>query len=214
MRENNFSEVQRGVRLLNYIIQRERSQRIQSCVISCTINPLCLSINFCEPNLCELNSISIHDARTDQHVSDSTFCVFEGMKTTDRANCVEDFDPMSFKNIEDDENPGLCEINRKRLDSEWGPWQEEQKQASNSLTRTFTRNCSVVAHGGVDGCEGKRKEVEQEWMQFHRGRPWAYSSAKYLCESTGMLLWGAIDGSYEQIRMVSEYFDFEPFILG
>ena len=71
-----------------------------------------------------------------------------GMNLEEMPACIEN-DDESLKDIQDDDSPGNCQINQKRVDKEWTEWEKEFIDTSEEYKDIDTRHLlSDFAHGG------------------------------------------------------------------
>ena len=77
---------------------------------------------------------------------------------------------------------GVCQINQKRQDSEWGQW-VEAVEIDNSLEwkQVTSRECHLAAHGGIEHCTMDDVLVIQ-WFNFFHNLSF-YPQAKKTCNN-------------------------------
>ena len=184
----------------NYVIEMKTVNQLLTCVALCGNSPVCRSVNLCGQS-CELNRIGIYDKRAESNVERDGRCVYKGMAKETAPVCLEDVREDILKDIEDDEDPGLCRINRKRLDSQWGDWVETEEDSSTVWRLTWTRECSSLAHEGVDFCDGRFYEEEVEEIWFYTLEK-TVDEAESFCEEDGGYLWGDVDGTRSQLQWI------------
>ena len=117
------------------------------------------------------------------------------------------------KDIQNDEYPGVCTINQKRVDSVWGESEvvtvldtpEEWKQLRKPLLSI------EQAHGGK--LTGSQDVEIVSWIKWVKTkRPWA--KAKAFCESMNGVLFSDLDGTKAQLDFFSEKMDEQSHWLG
>ena len=119
------------------------------CAGACSKNPSCLSINFCNRETCDLNREDIYSTMEGATLLKKTLdCKYLGMRQNTKPFCME---MGSEKDIRDDLNPGKCKINNKRVDREWGEWEEIDFQNLTEWKRRIEKRLLLdVAHGGIE----------------------------------------------------------------
>ncbi len=207
-----FADRKDGKRLENHVIQTKKTEKLLSCLGFCSNHERCISVNFCAGAVCELNWIGIYDDRGINHVTNFSDCVYSGMIQSDQPACTEDVNTFALKDIRDTQ-AGLCRINRKRVDSHWGPWGRREEGSVNQLTVVYTRVCSTRAHGGIDGCAGEELEREQEHFLFNHFRFNFYEARNY-CAAQGFILWGEVDATVSQIHWMAAKLNSDKYLVG
>ena len=121
-------------------------------------------------------------------------------------------DGNSEKNIQDDATPGSCDINRKRVDREWGEWEpkviELQYEYKDGLERSMVVDS---AHGGFEG--SREKEQIKQWLQFVPFEM-TWLDAKAKCEHLGGKLFSDLDGTPGQLDFFVNQFGFSSMWMG
>ena len=121
------------------------------------------------------------------------------------------------KNITDDVDPGFCQINQKRTDSEWVQVSELVViDTPLEWRKVVTRKCSTnfAFHGGFFGCQGNT-EIVEHLLFYHEFSTSAnrknFDDANNHCINDGGMLFSNFDGSQAQLdflcnRMSNSYF--------
>ncbi|XP_075258025.1 uncharacterized protein LOC142350014 [Convolutriloba macropyga] len=90
------------------VYERER------CAAICSINPRCLSYNFCSDRICELNNQDVHTITTlngSRFLIHDNLCIYGGMKNESKPSCVEQIADSEINSA------GKCQISLKLLSS-------------------------------------------------------------------------------------------------
>ena len=145
------------------------------CAYICLQNPICISFNYFIYRRCDLFSDDqfTHEG---QMVYDR-FSSYHGMRGDTFPVCSEKGYP---RNIQNDSDPNLCQINRKRTDTTCGPWQWDLEVDNTSEWKNKTwRDCFPGFHGGVS-CNEKMFE----WFKFFKTSA-SFLEANEKCRSIG-----------------------------
>ena len=134
-----------------------------------------------------------------------------GMNLEEMPACIEN-DDESLKDIEDDNSPGNCQINQKRVDKEWSEWEKEFIDTSEEYKDIDTRHLlSDFAHGGKNGSNETLRVFH--WLKIvHLIKMW--DEAKDNCEQMGGKLFSDVDGTPEQLNFLAKRFDYRSQWLG
>ena len=108
-----------------------------------------------------------------------------------------------YVNVQNETDYWSCQIDKKRIDAEWGPWVfEAEIDTATELKGKFKREKTIeMAHGGknVHGVS----ERPQMWIEFvQESLSWNDSVVK--CESLGGQLFSNFDGSDEQRELINQ----------
>ena len=124
------------------------------------------------------------------------------MKKDDRAVCQE---TGVDRNVTDDSPTNWCEINHKRVDSVWSPW-EYYFNATADEWRTIqirTRYCvGFAAHGGRE-CTGRSEEILELLLTFGK-IPVTWEEAQSFCEASDGELFYNVDGTIQQLIALTD----------
>ena len=134
-------------------------------------------------------------------MEDNEHCIYFAMKWASIPVCMEDNTSVDIKN---DENLNLCQINQKRIDSEWGPWSsaETANDSESEWKVMASRDVAIaVAHGGKQA-KGNATKI-YSWLVFVREKMNWYN-AKSKCETLGGKLFDNLNGTSQQIRWLRE----------
>ena len=153
-----YENTLKAKRVTDFRIQTRRIRSQSGCVSICNRTPNCLSINFCGREMCELSAEDIFStADGDTILVKDERCTYVGMHRHDTPLCREG---ESFVDIEDDTRTGKCNIKGKRVDLQWGEWEENivTKDSSVEFIKVQRRTPEVeAALGGI--ASGKNEEV-------------------------------------------------------
>ena len=144
-------------------------------------------------------------------------CFYVGMRAETMPQCMEDDE---IKNITDDTDPGLCQINQKRTDSsEWEEWSETSAviDTNDEWKRAAYRSClsEFASHGGILACNGSSENVEEHFT-FHRGnnQTKTFDAANSYCMDQGGTLFNSFDGKIEQLQFLCGKIALSKFWVG
>ena len=133
------------------------------CTSACLKTPECRSVNYCSSRQCDLNLDDVFSIGGNQSLLIShPDCSYYGMGRKDLPECL---DRGQDKNIQDDQDPGPCHINKKRVDKHWGAWEvdtliDEKGEFKESRKRSIAID---FAHGGKLGSNHSRQNT---WIRF------------------------------------------------
>ena len=122
------------------------------------------------------------------------------MKKDDRAVCQE---TGVERNVTDDSPTNWCEMNHKRVDSAWSPWESSViTSTAEEWKEIRTRYCvGFVAHGGRE-CTGRSEEI-LEWLKFEKIRI-TWEGARRFCEASDGELFYNVDGTIQQLIALTD----------
>ena len=117
------------------------------------------------------------------------------MLKDDAPLCQED---GSLKDIKDDQNPGACGINKKRVDAKW-IWQLTAPIATEfSMEQEKTREIRSAAHWGRDSANGQNDESGTFQVAcsllFEKDSPKSWNGSVENCNLSGGSLFSNLDG--------------------
>ena len=150
----------------------------RKCAYICLQNPICTSFNYFIYRRCDL--FSDDQFTHERQMVYDRFSNYHGMRNDTFPVCSEKGYP---RNIQNDSDPNLCQINRKRMDTSWGPWQWDLEVDNNSEWKNRTwRDCLPAFHGGVISCNVPEEMFE--WFKFFKTL-FHFSDANEACRSFG-----------------------------
>ena len=127
------------------------------------------------------------------------------------AKCKEGKDE-SLKDIQDDWKPEPRQINGKRVDEEWGPWETVVTETAEEYKEVLIREIQVDwAHGGIVG--NSTSKIEQYWLRLVLEST-DFFTAKYNCEALGGKLFSDVDGTAEQLEFLAGRMGYRRHWLG
>ena len=206
-----FEETINGKRLLTINTTSITAKSASKCGLFCNKKWNCRSFNFCDTQRCELN---FHDIYSTTHgnalLSNDPSCVYFGMKKTSVPFCKQG---ELYVNVQNETDYWSCQIDKKRIDAEWGPWVfEAEIDTAAELKGKFEREKTIeMAHGGknVHGVS----EKPQMWIELvQESLSWDDSVVK--CESLGGQLFSNFDGSDEQMKLITQKLNGERHWVG
>ena len=181
------------------------------CALKCSLVSQCLSFNFCSGNICQLNSEDVFSIGQNQTLLSATSnCANYGMKRSSFPVCNQ---KSIEQNIQDDDNPGFCRINEKRIDREWGPWVAEVVVETEREFKEIEKKQIVLdfAHGGKTGVDPT--ERIKKWLVFVTEKK-NWNKAKVHCENLGGKLFSDLDGTVTQLEFIVGKFGYTPMWFG
>ena len=192
------------------VILRIRGTSIGQCALKCGSVPDCKSFNYYFAKICDLNTEDVFSIQQSTLIFVETpGCVYIGMRKQDSPSCKE---RLSFKSIQNDADPGVCEINRKRVDRQWTEWESEALVSSKTEFKEFGRREIITdyAHGGKRGSDLAEKE---EWLKFVATKK-SWVDARKHCQDLGGELFSDLNGTAAQIEFIVNQFGFRVMWLG
>ena len=194
-----FDDLRLGEKLTGQITRVETGINRVGCAISCLQTPECMSFNFFERRLCQLNSGDAFTNETEMTTDPAS--IYQGMRKEIYPDCVE---KGSERDIQNDEDPNFCQINQKRQDGQCSGWGEVlEEDTAQDYKRVNSREVVNTSHGGIgSNCtEGSAYEV-LEWYFF---APFAmkYNQAVSICRNNyaGEVFY-RIDGTTTQLEFL------------
>ena len=165
------------------------------CAIACNRNKNCLSFNFCHRKTCELNGVDVFSTiEGEKLLVNATGCKYIGIRKTERPLCEE---KGIQKSIQDDVTPGICQINKKRVDRQWGPWEVLDFDTSSGWGIVEEKRLLLeAAHGGIVSHRPQGKTI-QEYVFVYTLYSWL--SARDNCQRLGGSLLHDLDGTTDQL---------------
>ena len=201
-----YEDVHLGKKLAEGIIASYELPSKTKCAVACNRHHSCRSFNFCDPQICELNEQDIHSIQDGENqLTTDASCTYFGIKKEAIPICENN---GAFMSILRSSDRGRCEIFRKRVDREWGPW-ETSSSSSTSATQSewkVVKNRDVsldAAHGGMLGSARTEKTVS--WLLFGF-EPKNWFEARDYCANNGGRLFDALDGTIDQLEFLESKF--------
>ena len=118
------------------------------------------------------------------------------MQLNDVPACEDD---GFLTNITNDDNPGTCEINGKRIDLEWSEWDEWSETDDEFNWIDGKTNILIdCAHGGKHDGEPKKRETWLRWQTSEM--TWAHIAKTWtaICSQTLMALGSSLNSSVKK----------------
>ena len=163
-----FENAKKNKRLSGFLKETRHIRNRSKCAMICHGTPICLSINFCGRDTCELSTEDIFSTTDGETLlMDDDRCTYVGMHRSEVPICMEN---NVFVDIRDDTYNGICSINWKRVDLEWSQWSGNILAADDSVEFKRVQNRSPeveVAHGGV--AAGDDEKVSFYYCFFYEG---------------------------------------------
>ena len=109
------------------------------------------------------------------------------------------------KDVQDYDSSGVCEINMKRVDSRWGPWENEvQIDGQYEFKEVQKRQVIVdIAHGGIQSTDDTKGT--KYWLEFVPDSV-IWLKRKSTFESLGGKLFSDLDDTPEQLEFFVDKF--------
>ena len=183
-----------------------------SCAQQCLFTPLCMSFSFCSPNICKLfNSAflsKMKDLGGSVWANSPPNCRYRRMH---RKNVPVCFENGLRKDIQDDANPGICEINLKRIDATYTEW-SEVLHVANATDLIYHKSREVVQ---VSAFGGRQEAISgvASWLKWYLNAS-SYSEAELTCQGVGGHVFNALDGTERQLTLLSQNLDWQSFWIG
>ena len=198
-----FEDIRVGRRLVNNILETEKTSSKTVCAKMCGKELECLSFNFCGWSTCELNSKDIFSNGKEGGsavLQKDSHCIYMGMQAEEVPTCEQG---SVERDIQDDSSPNKCEINGKRTDAVWGEWEIINDGIGYEWKSIMSQSCEVAAHGGIETCQGVSEARVLDWLKWDIAQ-WEYSNAKVFCEDEGGSLFSNVYGTQEQIWFLED----------
>ena len=194
--------------LIDNVSSRKKVHNQAHCALLCNRNQACRSFNYYLGRLCQLNSADVFSV-TNMQTSFETdrLCSYVGMKANEEPEC---FEKGVQANISDDVNTGRCQINKKRVDGEWGFWETELiiDNSTEYLKMEIRQPTKVFAHP-----EFTREEKVLEWFRWIK-QVMHFFEAKNYCEQIRGKMFFNVDGTESQLELFWEKLDNQVHWLG
>ena len=207
-----FEDFREKTRLTNSLLEFFKTASELSCALACGKNPLCRSLNFCTPWNCFLNSNDVFSIGTNSSwIQQDPNCNYRGILRNHAPECIEG--PVT-KDIQDDEDPGSCKINKKRVDQVWGPWEPMVTIHMTTEWKKYQeRKLSIPsAHGGMVFPERGTIRYDS-WLRL--GYPaYGWDGANSYCQQIGGYLFHSLLGTKDQLDFFYNVFGDTSFWLG
>ena len=97
--QSPFEDIRYEIKLENHSIVVHKSASRSGCAASCTVKTQCKSFNFCNKNICELNSADIFDVQRKYKAISISDCVYGGKKELSRPKCEEKGDEKDIQGV-------------------------------------------------------------------------------------------------------------------
>ena len=198
--------------LFHNVLEMREQYSMSSCARACNYRPLCRSFTFCSSLRCYLNSEDIYSSGGDTSLmQDSSYCNYLGMLRNHAPECIEG--PIA-KDIKDDEDPGTCKFNKKRVDQVLGPWELMSPIHTTNEWRVYDTRKQLVAgaHGGKTSPDGVVKN--HEWLLRSDLGRMNWTEGKDFCEKLGGAMFYNLDGTKEQLDFVYDTFGDDTYWIG
>ena len=200
-----FEDHQSGKRLTGSLLESEVGLNENKCALACNRHLKCRSFNFCSSFKCQLNSEDAFSVSSNftSLLLDDPLCSYHGMLRDHVPECIED---GKSKNIRNDFYTGSCQINEKRVDEVFGPWEQMPTiETANEWRKYYTRKQLLQsAHGGIISNEGTVRNIE--WFKRVDSSPKNWTEAEASCEQEGGTLFYNLNGTEEQLNFFYDTF--------
>ena len=199
VRSLEFSDIKPGKYLTGSLIKTQYGISKRQCSLKCASLSSCRSFNFCGRQTCELNRSDVFSIGIkNQHLlRENIKCQYYGMARNYIPDCKE---KGIIKYIQA-ENPGVCQINQKRVDRKWSSWQAKSNKTGQELVEYNWREILVdFAHGGIMG-ETHSIEVTTHVILVPQLKSWFQSQNN--CRQLGGHLFCNLDGSSAQLASLA-----------
>ena len=202
IRSSGFEEERLEKRLDGTILQQTRTSQT-TCAMLCGRQELCRSFNFCGDRTCQLMIDDVYSTEQGENMLKTDVnCKYTGMKKEGYPVCREKTKIVAITN---DDQPGACKINRKRVDRTFSPWNENSVEVDNAFEFKESKTREIVldsAHGGKLG----ENYVVVMWVKWVK-EPLDWQTAKDNCTSLGGQLFFNFDGTKQQLEILSSRID-------
>ncbi|XP_075239655.1 uncharacterized protein LOC142335169 isoform X2 [Convolutriloba macropyga] len=162
-----------------------------SCSAACSVNNACVSFNYCEDELCHLNTATINDNFATLKVQTNSKCVYSGLLDKCTGN-----DPSV-------EECAYCDTIYDK--HHWSGWtfHSLHNESYNMLRMDFRRSCLesnavVVSNAYCQGCS--RSNITLLWVNERK----RWDAARDYCASRDLTLFDLLNGDTE-IGLLENY---------
>ena len=203
-----FEKYMLGQRFVGSVISTFKHANRRQCAFECSKLPHCRSFNLCASKRCEMNSDDEFSVGLNFTMFNDSNCEYWAMSRDHSPECEE---RGETKDICDDLAPGECNINLKRVDAIFGPW-NLKKDIGPLEVRTFKvrETLKPSAHGGLD----LPPPIENVlWLKVS-AENMTWSEAKSYCELANGQLLSNLLGTKEQLDFIYDSFGLKAYFLG
>ena len=205
-----YEDIRIGKRISGSGPQLEGVKSRAKCDVACSKNEKCLSFIFCGDSTCYLNEEDVFSTENgDEILEDDETCLYFGMQKESVPVCRRN---GIFADIRNDDNSGACKLAHKRVDQQWGEWEDDSVASDNEWKESKRRTLiTEAAHGGLQG-QLDSEEVTH-WFLFIREKM-TWTEAKDNCEKLGASLFWNLDGTKEMLEEFWIRLDSEDYWIG
>ena len=169
----------------------------KDCFIKCLQSMKCISLNYCDSRVCEMNERVIHSVAASD-INNESNCVYIGRLENSEVECLKN---GQKKNIQNDLSPGFCEINQKRIYKVCSWIYEETDIVKYSHFKRYWYQ--VVARHALHGSGGEcTSKVIELYFTSEEDLPWQY--AKEFSENAGGKLLEMLDKHYVHLGITDQ----------
>ena len=209
-REMNFEDYRKGFPSSGTPLVLFRDASRTFCAGACMLYLECRSYIYCQPMVCLLYT---EDAFSNIALQVDGSCDYMGMKKDVMPKCKEG---LYGRNIQEDGFPNFCKINGKRVDGEWGLWNDVISiDTTDGWKKVERRTCPNNAHGGSKTCDGGKLEEKGVllWYKFVHDKM-HFDDARAKCRDMNGWLFTRVNGEKEQLDFFYEVFEDKCYWLG
>ena len=212
VRSIDFEDLRHGKLLKDSVLETFWGLRsVTSCALACGTHPKCRSFTFCKSLKCALNREDMFSGDHMELLIDDGNCLYGGMLRESVPAC---YNGRDFKDIQDDIDPGACEINQKRIDAGMGDWLDMPIFREGSEYKKYqSRKITIFhGHGGFVPANITMQVRVVEWYKVTLKIRW--DNAQAFCEQEGGNLFYRLDGTKEQLDFFYDTFGEYNFWVG
>ena len=201
-----FEDFKRDERFIGSVLIRNRKSSRHSCSKMST----CRSFNFLSSIICELNSEDVFSVQWNNSTPLIAFVSgeYSAMLRNHAPKCQQN---GTLVDIQNDVNPGICSINNKRVDSQYGLW-EMTKHRTTEEWKVYKERQLLLpsAHGGRNSPDGTEKILS--WFTISGNLKWVEGAN--FCGALNGTMFSNVNGTVEQLDFFYTIFPQKSFWLG
>ncbi len=186
---------------------------LSMCLAFCVLSPSCKAVNYCGDRICELSFKDFYD--DGELIEASPQCVFRGMQRNTAPLCSEMTHNDTLKDIQDDKDPGLCRINKKRSDAFITIWVSVGDSTFVDGAIVYLRECRPALHGGARVCaKNIMTSGQTALISLHNHTKLNALDASNFCKAKNFFLWDGVYWNAHELQWIADNMGTEEFLVG
>ena len=152
--------------------------------------------------LCSEDIFSLNGQDVNYYIEKDELCVFTSMSANGHPKCAQN---GVQKIIQDDNDPGLCEINLKRIDSvALNRLRKVDVDEQFEWRLVEVNKCSAAFHGGKNPCH--QGLVVLEWYKIFKQPYQTWENSQKICEDINSSLIYRLNATNEHLKLIKQSF--------